>query len=98
MIRSRFDYGDTVVVTSEMSGWYHWISKMTGYVGCSGVVIGHFREDFETSYARVKFNDGNIYFFPDSCLEYYSVFHKEEDVAPAMDLKSLFDGGFKRDG
>lgn len=98
MRETRFDWGDDVVVTNALRDWHYWVRKMTSYVGRRGTVVGIRREDTETSYARVRFDDGNIYFFPDSCLEYYYVFHKEEDVAPAIDLKSLFDGGFKEYG
>lgn len=88
MSETRFDFGDDVVVTNALRDWRYWYPVMTNYVGRRGVVVGVWREDTETSYARVKFDNGNIYFFPDSCLDYYS----EEIITPDHDLKALFEG------
>ena len=90
---SKFKVGDRVVVTKARTDWEYWAYTMTELVGEHGEVVDIEYEGDE-GYPVVKFyerNEWDTYFFPDDALDYQET-DRPEDIAPVMELKSLFGG------
>lgn len=91
---SKFKVGDRVVVTKARTDWRYWTLPMTELVGEFGEVVDRYYEGDE-GYPVVRFEDEetdwNTYFFPDDALDYQET-DRPEDIAPVMELRSLFGG------
>ena len=90
---SKFKVGDQVVVTKARTDWEYWAYPMTELVGEYGEVVDIDYQGDE-GYPVVKFdyrNEWDTYFFPDDALDYQET-ERPENIAPVMELRSLFGG------
>lgn len=82
---AKFKVGDEVVVARADTKYIAWVESMYNYIGQRGVVQS------TGSNPIVEFEDGAIFFFSDDSLESIGEY-EAEDIAPAMELRSLFGG------
>lgn len=93
---TRFSIGDEVVVVGTLHSWKYWGLRMDKYMSKRGTVV-KIAHDANNSYPLVMFDDDYSYFFPDTCLEYYSDWVVKEDLTPNPNLKALFEGGLRNE-
>ncbi len=79
----RLREGDLVCIKRPVpQSWGGYVPALDNFVGHNGVIIG---ESSSTSSYRVKFEGGDIWFFPDEVIELVN-----EDVLEPGNLTGLF--------